>query len=92
MSKKDKAAVYNILAFTFDGKDDAVNAVKQIKKSGALEGQKIVAEVVVEQDEKGKVPSAEAGSQRCEKSGRGGDYDPYCLSPGGQDAHPQGDH
>ena len=59
--KKEKSAVYNILAFTFDGKDDADNAVKQIKKSGALKGQMIVAEVVVEQDEKGKVHVHEPG-------------------------------
>jgi len=59
--KKEKSAVYNILAFTFDGKDDADEAVKQIKKSGALKGQMIVAEVIVEQDEKGKVHVHEPG-------------------------------
>ena len=55
------SAVYNILAFTFDGKDDASETVKQIKKSGALEGQVIVAEAIVEQDEKGKVHIHEPG-------------------------------
>ncbi len=59
--KQESSAVYNILAFTFDGKDDAKEAVKQIKKSGALDGQMIVAEVVVEQDEKGKVHVHEPG-------------------------------
>jgi uncharacterized membrane protein len=59
--KKEKSTVYNILAFTFDGKDDADEAVKQIKKSGALKGQMIVAEVIVEQDEKGKVHVHEPG-------------------------------
>ena len=59
--KKEESAVYNILAFTFDGKDDAGEAVKAIKKSGALEGQAILAEVVVEQDEKGKVHIHEPG-------------------------------
>ena len=59
--KKEKSAVYNILAFTFDGKDDAKEAVKQIKKSGTLDGQMIVAEVIVEQDEKGKVHIHEPG-------------------------------
>jgi len=58
---KEKSAIYNILAFTFDGKDDAKEAVKQIKKSDALDGQMIVAEVVVEQDEKGKVHVHEPG-------------------------------
>ena len=59
--KKEKSAVYNILAFTFEGKDDASEAVKAIKKSGALAGQAILAEVVVEQDEKGKVHVHEPG-------------------------------
>lgn len=59
--KKETSAVFNILAFTFEGKDDAGEAVKAIKKSGALEGQMIVAEVVVEQDEKGKVHIHEPG-------------------------------
>jgi uncharacterized membrane protein len=59
--KKEKSAIYNILAFTFDGKDDAKEAVKQIKKSGTLDGQLILAEVVVEQDEKGKVHVHEPG-------------------------------
>ena len=57
--KKEKSAVYNILAFTFDGKDDAKEAVKQIKKDGTLDGQMVVAEVIVEQDEKGKVHTHE---------------------------------
>lgn len=59
--KKDKAAIFNILAFTFDGQDTADDVVKQIKKSGALKGQIILAEVVVEQDEKGKVHFHEPG-------------------------------
>ena len=61
MSKKEKSAIFNILAFTFEGKDDADQAVKEIKKSGALDGQMIVAEVVVEQDENGKVHVHEPG-------------------------------
>jgi uncharacterized membrane protein len=59
--KKEKSAVFNILAFTFEGKDDASETVKAIKKSGALEGQAIVAEAIVEQDEKGKVHIHEPG-------------------------------
>ena len=35
--------------------------MKQIKKSGSLDGQKIVAEAIVEQDEKGKVHIHEPG-------------------------------
>lgn len=59
--KKEKAAIYNILAFTFEGKDTADDVVKQIKKSGALDGQLILAELVVEQDEKGKLHSHQPG-------------------------------
>ena len=59
--KKEKSAVYNIVAFNFAGKDTAKETVKEIKKSGALEGQSIVAEVIVEQDEKGKVHIHEPG-------------------------------
>ena len=58
---KEKSAIYNILAFTFAGQKTADDVVKQIKKSGALEGQIILAEVVVEQDEKGKVHFHEPG-------------------------------
>jgi len=62
MSKdKEKSAVFNIVAFNFAGKDTAKETVKEIKKSGALEGQAIVAEVIVEQDEKGKVHTHEPG-------------------------------
>ena len=59
--KKEQSAAYNILAFNFAGKDTAGETVKQIKKSGALEGQAIVAEAIVEQDEKGKVHVHEPG-------------------------------
>ena len=59
--KKEKSAVFNILAFNFAGKDTAKETVKEIKKSGALDGQLVVAEVVVEQDEKGKVNFNEHG-------------------------------
>jgi uncharacterized membrane protein len=62
MSKsKESSAVFNIVAFNFAGKDTAKQTVKDIKKSGALEGQSIVAEAIVEQDEKGKVHIHEPG-------------------------------
>ncbi len=61
MSKKEKAAIFNILAFTFAGQDTADDVVKQIKKSGVLDGQVVLAEVVVEQDSKGKVHFHEPG-------------------------------
>ena len=33
--KKEKSAIYNIVAFNFAGKDTAKETVKEIKKSGA---------------------------------------------------------
>jgi uncharacterized membrane protein len=59
--KKESSAVYNILAFTFEGEDTANDTVKQIKKSGALEGQMIVAEAIVSVDAKGKTHVHEPG-------------------------------
>lgn len=63
MSKKDEgqAAVYNIVAFKFDGKDTAKETIKEAKKAGALDGYDIVVEAIVEQDEKGKVHLHEPG-------------------------------
>ena len=61
MSKKEKSAVYNILAFNFAGEDTAKETVKEIKKSGALEGQLIVAEAIVSVDDKGKAHVHEPG-------------------------------
>ena len=55
------AAVYNILAFTFQGKQTAKETVQAIKESGALDGYTIAAQAVVEQDEKGKVHIHEPG-------------------------------
>ena len=55
------SAVYNILAFTFDGQKTANQTVQDIKSSGALEGYDIVAQCVVEQDAKGKVHIHEPG-------------------------------
>ncbi|MEE4236119.1 MAG: DUF1269 domain-containing protein [Anderseniella sp.] len=57
----DTSAVYNILAFTFAGQKGAEQAVKQLKSSGALDGYKITAEAIVEQDAKGKVHIHETG-------------------------------
>jgi uncharacterized membrane protein len=55
------SAVYNIVAFTFDGQKTANQTVREIKASGALEGYDIVAQCVVEQDAKGKVHIHEPG-------------------------------
>jgi uncharacterized membrane protein len=61
MSDKEKSAVYNILAFNFAGEKTAEETVSEIKKSGALEGQAIVAEAIVSVDDKGKVHIHEPG-------------------------------
>ncbi|MFN2194730.1 MAG: DUF1269 domain-containing protein [Anaerolineales bacterium] len=61
MSKQEKSAIYNILAFNFEGEKTAGETVKDIKKSGLLEGQSIVAEAVVSVDEKGKSHIHEPG-------------------------------
>ena len=59
--KKETSAVFNILAFNFDGEKTAAETVKEIKKSGALDGQMIVAESIVSVNEKGKVHIHEPG-------------------------------
>ena len=56
-----ETTAYNILAFTFEGQDKASETMKEIKSSGVLEGYKIVAQAVVEQDTKGKVHIHEPG-------------------------------
>lgn len=63
MSDKDKgqAAVYNIVAFNFDGQDTAKQTLKEAKSAGVLEGYDVVVEAIVEQDEKGKVHFHEPG-------------------------------
>lgn len=59
--KKEKSTIYNVLAFTFEGEDTAKDIVKQIKKSGSLDGQAIVAEAIVSVNEKGKTHIHEPG-------------------------------
>jgi uncharacterized membrane protein len=59
--QSESSAVYNILAFAFEGQHTANKIVKQIKSSGALEGYDIVAQAVVEQTDKGKVKVHEPG-------------------------------
>ena len=61
--KKETSAVFNILAFNFDGEKTAEETVKAIKKSGALEGQAIVAEAIVSVNEKGKTHINEPGHE-----------------------------
>jgi uncharacterized membrane protein len=62
MSKKeDSSNVFKVLAFNFDGEDTAKETVKEIKSSGVLDDYAIVAEIIVSQDEKGKVHVHEPG-------------------------------
>jgi len=60
------SAVYNILAFSFVGQDTAGLTLDEIEINDLLEGYDIVAQAVVEQDEKGKVHVHEPG-----KGGKG---------------------
>jgi uncharacterized membrane protein len=59
--KKESSNVFNVLAFNFGGEDTAKETVKDIKSSGLLDDYAIVAEVIVSQDEKGKVHIHEPG-------------------------------
>lgn len=59
--QEEKSAIYNILAFAFEGQHTANKIVKEIKHSGALDGYDIVAQAVVEQTDKGKVKVHEPG-------------------------------
>lgn len=62
MSNKEASSnVFNVLAFNFVGKDTAKETVKEIKASGALDDEVIIAQIIVEQDEKGKVHVHETG-------------------------------
>jgi uncharacterized membrane protein len=58
---QDKSAVYNILAFRFDGQKGAEEALKRIKSSGELDGYKITAQAIVEKDQNGKLHMHETG-------------------------------
>ena len=59
--KKESSKVFNVLAFNFAGQDTAQKTVKEIKASGALDDQYVIAQIIVEQDEKGKVHVHETG-------------------------------
>jgi uncharacterized membrane protein len=59
--QSESSAVYNILAFAFEGQHTANQIVKEVKSSGALDGYYIVAQAVVEQTDKGKVKVHEPG-------------------------------
>jgi uncharacterized membrane protein len=58
---QDTSAVYNILAFRFDGQKGADETVKQLKSSGNLAGYKVAAEAIVEKDASGKLHFHETG-------------------------------
>lgn len=59
--KKESSNVFNVLVFNFAGQDTAKEKVKEIKASGALDDQYVIAQIIVEQDEKGKVHVHETG-------------------------------
>jgi uncharacterized membrane protein len=61
MSDANKSAVYDIVAFVFDGKDAASQNLKEIKHDGTLKGYKVKVQAVAEQDANGKVHIHEPG-------------------------------
>ena len=58
---EDKSSVYHILMFCFEGSKTANQVFEQLKKSGKLDGYKIVAQGVAERDANGKVDFHEKG-------------------------------
>lgn len=61
MAKEEKSKVYNIVALCFDGQKKAEEILKEVKSKGILDNYEIVAQAVVEHDEKGKVHIHEPG-------------------------------
>jgi len=61
MGKEETSKVYNIVALCFDGQKKAEEILKEVKSKGILEGYEIVAQAIVEHDEKGKVHIHEPG-------------------------------
>ena len=62
MGDKEKgSAVFNILAFCFDGQKTAKQTLEDAKAAGALEGYDVIVQAIVEQDENGKVHISEPG-------------------------------
>jgi uncharacterized membrane protein len=61
MSKQDKTAVYNIIAFIFADRGTAQTVSSELKNTAKDVGDNIVANAVVEVDEKGKAHIHEAG-------------------------------
>lgn len=59
MTDSESASVYHLVAFAFEGKDRAKEIVKEIKKSDALAGVKVINSAVISRDEKGKVKFSE---------------------------------
>jgi len=61
MSKQPDSTVYNIIAFVFADRATALNVSKELKASAKPAGYKIIANAVVEVDDKGKPHVHEAG-------------------------------
>lgn len=61
MSSGNQASIYNIVAFVFADRDAALEVSKELKATAKPAGYKIIANAVVEVDEKGKAHVHEAG-------------------------------
>ena len=55
------SAVYNVVAFCFDGQKTAKQTFKEARKAGLLDGYAIIVQAIVEKNKKGKVSVKEAG-------------------------------
>jgi len=60
-SQDTGSAVYNVVAFCFDGQKTAKQTFKEARKAGLLDGYAIVVQAIVEKNKKGKVTVNEAG-------------------------------
>lgn len=61
MGNSDHASVYNIIAFVFADRDAALKVSKELRASAKPAGYKVIANAVVEVDDKGKAHVHEAG-------------------------------
>ena len=64
MNEQSSSTVYKIIAFVFADRDTAQKVSKELKASAKPEGYKIIANAVVEVDDKGKPHVHEAGHGR----------------------------
>ena len=72
MSKQDPNAVYNIIAFIFADRKTAKQVSGELKSSAWIQNYKVIADAVVEMDEKGKAHIHQDGHGGIGATGGGG--------------------